>query len=57
VVKGLKLEYVADLVLKLTKGEGEHCVEVECTKGREGGHGDLGTYIADWRTGSLIRGL
>jgi predicted ATP-dependent serine protease len=52
-VKGLKLEYVADLVLRITKGERSDCVVIECTKGREGGRGELGTHVVDWRAGRL----
>jgi len=52
-VKGLKLEYVADLVVRLTKAETPEFVEVEVSKGREGGRGALGTYFVDWRAGRL----
>jgi len=52
-VKGLKLEYVADLVVRLTKAETPDFVEVEVSKGREGGRGELGTYFVDWRAGRL----
>lgn len=44
-------EYWSNISLRLKNGHGEHEVAIECTKGRQGGRGDLGRYILDWRRG------
>ena len=50
-IKGAKLEYAADLALRVTHGELRGYVDVECSKGREGGFGPVGNYFVDWRHG------
>ena len=49
-VKGVKLKYLSDVVVKMvnTDSETDH-VELDVVKSRDGGGGKLGTFYRDWR--------
>ena len=53
-LKGAKLEFLVDLSIRVRgTGVSEIC-EIEVTKGREGGRGELGCFLVDWRNGKLV---
>lgn len=53
-VKGGKLAFLADLVLHLERSNHpDHC-KLIVQKGREGGGGDLGVFLREWRTGEFV---
>ena len=55
-VKGLKLEYLADLVLSMKRcPDATDCVVIACTKARAAGYGAVGTFLIDWKRGRLVR--
>jgi predicted ATP-dependent serine protease len=50
-----RLEWKADVVLKLAQGDREGLVEVNCLKNRDGAKKELGTYRLLWEHGRLVR--
>lgn len=51
--KGRKADYVADMVLRVQRGESDGYVKVKVTKGRYSGTHDFGGLLLDHRTGRL----
>jgi predicted ATP-dependent serine protease len=54
-IAGKDLEYIADLDLRLTAGTEPGFTHLRVAKGREGGEGDYGDHLRDWRNGQLVR--
>lgn len=53
-VKGSKLAYLSDLILSVEAGQAPDYVKLIVTKGREGGGGDLGSFLREWKTGEFL---
>ncbi|HET6494222.1 MAG TPA: AAA family ATPase [Thermoleophilia bacterium] len=50
-VKGLNLEYAADLVVRIKDTDEENMVEIDVPLARSSRRGDLGRHRRDWQTG------
>ena len=53
-VKGGKLGFLSDMVLHIAKGDHPDYCRLIVQKGREGGGGDLGVFLREWKTGRFI---
>jgi len=52
-IAGKDLEYIADLDVRMAQGSERGFTQIRVAKGREGGEGDYGDHLRDWRNGRL----
>ena len=53
-IKGLSLEYRGDLALRLQRTKTPGYVDIDCSKAREAGFGEIGTFLLDWKNGTFL---
>lgn len=54
-LKGLKLQYTADVVVSMKAGNAQDRVEISVPYARESRGGQVGTFVRDWRSGRFTR--